>query len=207
MHIHRCTYIDTNTDTQMHIQTRTHIHTICIQIYIDTLCTHIYTYNGMDYWCTSVMGAQYIDTHLLHYRTLRTHNFLSKNAPTDPHPYQTKIHVALFAPSKKTPSHFHTNYHLHWLRITPTYWVINFWFRGFFRLFSITCGAAFLKYFPFVILMNLPTVIQPNFIFLTIDAYMISYRAPKRYIYTKFSPAFGLSKEGKFMNGYYLPII
>ena len=27
------------------------------------------------------------------------------------------------------------------------------------------------------------------------------------YIYTKFSPAFHLSKEGKYMNGYYLPTI
>ena len=33
---------------------------------------------------------------------------------------------------------------------------------------SITCGAASLKYLPFVILMNLPTFIQPSIIFLAI---------------------------------------
>ena len=109
-----------------------------------------------------------IHRHTLHYRTLRTHIFLSKHAPTDPHPHQTTIHIALTAPSKETPSYFHTNYQLHWLHHFYLFSYINFWFRGFFRLSSITCGAASLKYLPFVILMNLPTFIQPSIIFLAI---------------------------------------
>ena len=53
MHIHICTYVDTH--TQMHIQVRTHIHTIYMQMHKHSLYTHTYTYNGMDYWCISVM--------------------------------------------------------------------------------------------------------------------------------------------------------
>ena len=184
MHIHRYpyTYIDAHTNTH------THTHHIHVNIHTYTLytCIHI-QWNGL---LMHLCDGDVIHRHTLHYRTLRTHILLSKNAPTDPHPHQTPIHVAWTAPSKKTPSYFHTNCQLHWLHITPTYWDINFWFRGFFRLFSITCGVAFLKYLPFVVLVNLPTAIQPNFIFLTIDDLL---QAPK-YIYTKFSPAFGLFK-------------
>ena len=164
-----------------------------MQIYIHTLYTHTNTYNGMDYWCTSVMGTQYIDT--LHYRTLRTHIFLSKNASTSNH-NQRSINCSL----KKYTFTFIpiTN----WV-IAPTYWVINFRFRGF---FSIACGAAFMKYWPFVILMNLPTDIQPNFIFLTIDTYMISYRPPNIYTQSSHLPSVCPSMSYLWMDIIYQPL-
>ena len=161
MHIHRYpyTYIDAHTNTHTHTQ---HMHA---NIHTCTLytCIHI-QWNGL---LMHLCDGDVIHRHTLHYRTLRTHIFLSKHAPTDPHPHQTTIHIALTAPSKETPSYFHTNYQLHWLHHFYLFSYINFWFRGFFRLSSITCGAASLKYLPFVILMNLPTFIQPSIIFLT----------------------------------------
>ena len=48
-------------------------------------------------------GTKCIDTHLLHCRTLQTHIAPSKNPTTDPHPYQTRIYIALTAPSKIYP--------------------------------------------------------------------------------------------------------
>ena len=74
------------------------------------------------------------------------------------------------------------------------------WFRGFFRLFGINCDAAFFKYLPFVILMNLPTAIQPNFIFLTIDTYMISYRPPNIYTQSSHLPSVCPSKANLWMD-------
>ena len=183
MHIHRYPYIYIDAHTNTH----THAHHINANIHMHSVHIHNIQWNGL---LMHLCDGDVIHRHTLHYRTLRTHIFLSKNAPTDPRPHQTTIHVALTALSKKTLSYFHNNYQLHWLHITPTYWVINFWFRGFFRLLSITYGTAFLKYLPFVILMNLPTAIQPNFIFLTVDDLLQA----SKYIYTKFSPAFGLSK-------------
>ena len=88
MHIHRYpyTYIDAHTNTHTHTQ---HMHA---NIHTCTLytCIHI-QWNGL---LMRLCDGDVIHRHTLHYRTLRTHILLSKNAPTDPHPHQTPIHVA-----------------------------------------------------------------------------------------------------------------
>ena len=112
LYFFRLDRIDTHITTHIHRRTYeyTHIHTPYMYryTYIHTH-THTCTYTcirlSMPFW-----GAQYIDTHLLHYRTLRTHIVPSKSAAADPQPYQTTIYVVLTAPSKKTLSYIHTNY-------------------------------------------------------------------------------------------------
>ena len=115
MHIHRYPYIYIDAHTNTHTYTH-HIHA---NIHTYTLYTYIHIqWNGL---LMHLCGGDVIHRHALHYRILRTHIFLSKNAPTDPYPHQTTIQVALTAPLEKTPSYFHTSYQLHLLHITPTY--------------------------------------------------------------------------------------
>ena len=53
-------------------------------------------------WCRWKSGFwSLVDTALFHYRSLQTHIGTSKNAPIDPHPYQTIIYIASTAPSKR----------------------------------------------------------------------------------------------------------
>ena len=95
-------YIDADTNTH------TYTHHIHANIYTYTLYTYIHIqWNGL---LMHLCGGDVIHRHTLHYRTLRTDIFLSKNAPTDPHPHQTTIQVAVTAPSKKTPSYFRAHH-------------------------------------------------------------------------------------------------
>ena len=48
--------------------------------------------------------------------------------------------------------------------------------------------------------MNLPTAIQPNFIFLTIDAYMISYMPPNIETQSSHLPSVCPSKANLWMD-------
>ena len=100
------TYIDAHRNT--------HAHTHHIHANIDTYTLYTYIHMQWNGLFMHLCDGNVIHRHTLHYRTLRTHIFLSKNAPTDPHPHQVTIHIALTAPSKKTPSYFHTNYQLHY---------------------------------------------------------------------------------------------
>ena len=194
MHIHIYPYRYINAHTNTH----THTHHIHVNIHTYTLytCIHIQWNELLMHLC---------DEDIIHRHTslenLNEHIFSFLKT----HPNQTTIHMTLTAPSKKTP-YLHTFMSItNWV-ITPTYWVINFWFRGFSRLFGITCGAAFLKYLPFVILLNLPTAIQPNFIFLTIGTYMISYRPPNIYTQSSHPPSVCPSMSYLWMDIIYQPL-
>ena len=176
----------------MHIQIRTHVHTIYMSIYIHTLYTHAYTYNGMDYWCTSVMKTLYIDT--LHCRTLRTHIFLSKNAPKsnhNPHGINCSLKKDTFILSYQLPIDF-LSYKLLVQRIFQIVW---------YHLWCRLPEAFAIRY------IDEPTYSHSTQFYFLDYRYLYDLLQASKYIYTKFSPAFGLSKYVIFMNGYYLPTI
>ena len=115
---------------------------------------------------------------MFHYRTLQTYVVPSENALTNPHPYQTRISIALAAPSEKN-SCMHSNqllialvtHHSYLLSYGQT--VLPMYRQAFgSKGFLEPCVSPII---PFVIFMNLSAdgctaAVQLNFIFLAMDA-------------------------------------
>ena len=111
--------------------------------------------------------------------------------------------MALTAPSKKTPSYFHTNYQLSYHSYLLSYKLLVQ------RIFQIVWHHLWCRLPEVFAILYID---EPTYSH-SIQFYFLDYRflydllQVSKYIYTKFSPAFGLSKSVIFMNGYYLPTI
>ena len=192
MHIHRHPYRYINAHTNTH----THTHHIHVNIHTYTLytCIHIQWNELLIHLC---------DEDIIHRHTslenLNEHIFSFLKT----HPNQTTIHMTLTAPSKKTPSYYHVYYQLNYHSYLLSYKLLVQ------RIFQIVWYHLWCR-LPEVFAIRY--IAEPTYSH-SIQFYFLDYRylydllQASKYIYTKFSPAFGLSKYVIFMNGYYLPTI